>query len=272
VPRPLTKTEHPACRVIPVPPALQQLGFYFGTSGAHAGRALMLDDLRVLLDNAPASATNDWYSHAILLDNVLAKATLHNRDHANRRMRQLYGLDERICLFRNFRRLWRADAASRPVLAVLLAMARDALFRKSAELIVATPVGAAVTADAVQPLLDSVAGGRMGKETLRLACGNVLTSWGQAGYLTNGKPRLRARPAVGPAACAFALFLGWLEGARGTMLFGTRWAQVLGLPADELIVLAGTAARKGFMELLHAGGVIEVRFPGYLNEQEAKLQ
>jgi hypothetical protein len=140
------------------PETLKQLGFYFGTSGAHAGRALMLDDLRILLDTAPASATKDWYAHAILHDNVLGKATLHNRDHASRRLRQLYGLDERICLFRNFRRRWRADTASRPVLTVLLAMARDALLRKSAELIVATPVGAAVTAEAFRPLLDGVAG------------------------------------------------------------------------------------------------------------------
>lgn len=254
------------------PETLKQLGFYFGTSGAHASRALMLDELRVLLEHAPAAAVSDWYSHAIVQDNLLAKATLNNRVKVGRYLRQLYGLDERICLFRNFRRLWRADAPSRPVLAVLLAMARDALFRKSAELIVATPFGAAVTAAAVRPLLDGLVGGRMSKETLRLAADNVLTSWERAGYLTDGKPRLRVRPAVGPAACAFALFLGWLEGARGAMLFGTRWAQMLGLPSDELIVLAGAAARNGFMELLHAGGVIEVRFPGYLNGQEAKLQ
>jgi hypothetical protein len=250
---------------------LEKLGFYFGASGAHAGRALMLDDLAVLLEHAPADAQNAWFSHAILEDNLLAKATVNNRDHANRRMRQLYGLDSRICLYRNFRRLYFSEKASLPMLAVLIAMARDALFRKSAEVIRECAVGSPVDAPVFAKSLDAVAGGRMGKETLRHACGNVLNSWGQAGYLSDGKPRQRQRPEVGAAACAYALFLGWLQGVRGRLLFETEWAKTLDRSADDLIALATAAARRGMLEMLHAGGVIEVRFPGYLTDHELSL-
>lgn len=253
------------------PATLKQLGFYFGASGAHAGRALMLDDLRVLLEHAPADAVNDWYSRAILQDNLLAKATVNNRDHANRRMRQLYALDARVCLFRNFRRLWLADKRSQAVLAVLLAMARDNLFRKSADVIRRAHPGAPVTAESFKAALDAGSAGRMGSETLRLACGNVIHSWTQAGYLTADKQRLRTRPTVGPGACAYALFVGWLQGVRGKLLFSTEWAQMLDRPFEELIELATSASRLGYMALLNAGGVVEARFPGYLTEQEARL-
>ncbi len=251
--------------------SLERLGFYFGTSGAHAGRALMLDDLALLLDRAPDGASNAWFSHAILEDNILAKRTKNNRDHANRRLRQLYGLDAGVCLYRALRALYLADKSALPQLAALMAMARDALFRKSAELIRAMPMGGSVSAENFREALDTVAGGRMGKETLRHACGNVLNSWGQAGYLAEGNPRTRIRTSTSPAAVSLALFLGWLQGDRGRLLFHTDWAKTLDQGIDDLVDLARAASQRGLIQMLHAGGVIEVRFPGYLTQQEQSL-
>jgi len=91
----------------------------------------MLSDLAILLEHAPHDAANDWFSTAIKKDNLLAKSSVSNRFCTNRQMRQLYALDSRICLYRVFRDLYLADKASRQLLAVLLAMARDTLFRKS---------------------------------------------------------------------------------------------------------------------------------------------
>lgn len=253
------------------PSSLGELGFYFGTSGAHAGRALMLADLVVLLEHAPASADNGWFSRAILDDNLLSKASVNNRDHANRRMRQLYALDSNTCLYRVFRNLFLADGSSKAALAVLMAMSRDALFRESSKVILATPIGKSLTAEAFLPVLDAVAAGRMGEKTLRHACGNVFNSWSQAGYLTETKPRQRVKPGIGWSAVAFALFLGWLEGERGRLLFDTQWAKALDKDFDELLRLASIASRQGYLELLNAGGVIEVRFPGYLTPEEEKL-
>ena len=251
--------------------SLEKLGFYYGTSGAHAGRALMLEDIALLLDHAPADAHNPWFSNAILKENLLAKRTMNNRDHANRRLRQLYGLDSRVCLYRAFRQLYLADKASLPQLAVLIAMARDALFRKSAEHIRGLAIGMRVAAEDFRPGLDVVSGGRMSKDTMRLASGNVFTSWIQAGYVSNNDERQRVRADVGVAACAFALFLGWLQGVRGRLLFETEWAKTLDRSVEDLIPLAEAANRRGMLEMLHAGGVIELRFPGYLTEEEQSL-
>lgn len=251
--------------------SLAKLGFYFGASGAHAGRSLMLDDLDVLMEHAPEGASNAWFSNAILKENLLAKSSVNNRDHANRRMRQLYGLDTGICLYRAFRTLYLADKASRPVLAVLMAMARDALFRKSAEVVLQAPLASVVSAESFLKPLDSVSAGRMGSQSLRHACGNVHSSWTQAGFLSATSPRQRTKAPVGWATVAFALFLGWVEGDRGRLLFSTSWARVLDRDVDELIRLASAASRQGHLELLNGGGVIEIRFPGYLTNEEIKL-
>jgi hypothetical protein len=251
--------------------SLAKLGFYFGASGAHAGRSLMLDDLEVLIEHAPEGANNAWFSNAILEENLLAKSSVNNRDHANRRMRQMYGLDSGICLYRAFRTLYLADKASRPMLAVLMAMARDALFRKSAETVLAAPVLTPFSWEAFSQALDAASAGRMGEKTLQHACGNVFNSWNQAGFLSSEKPRRRVKPSVSWAAVVLALFLGWLEGDRGRLLFETRWAKVLDRDTEELLRLAATASRQGHLELLNAGGVIEVRFPGYLTKEELQL-
>ena len=251
--------------------SLSQLGFYFGVSGAHAGRTLMLSDLDVLLEHSPEGANTKWFSNAILKDNLLAKSSVNNRDPVSRGMRQLYALDPNICLYRVFRTLYLADTASRPMLAVLMAMARDALFRKSAEVILAATPALVINTDSFLVALDSVSAGRMGAATLRLACGNVFNSWRQAGFLTNTHLRTRVKPPVGWAAMAFALFLGWLEGDRGRLLFDTIWAKMFDRDIAELLTLATTASRQGHIEFLNAGGVIEVRFPGYLTTEELRL-
>jgi hypothetical protein len=253
------------------PASLTTIGFYQGASGAHAGRALMLEDLEVLMNHAPEGASGAWFSNAILKENLLAKSSINNRDHANRRLRQMYALDSKVCLYRNFRSLFLADSASRPLLAALLAMARDALFRKSADVVLATPISAPLDSTSFRTALDAIAAGRMGDETLQHACRNVFNSWTQAGFLSAGPPRLRVKAPVGWAAVAFALFLGWLEGDRGQLLFGTRWTRVLDRDTAELLRLATTASRQGHLELLNAGGVIEVRFPGYLTNEEMQL-
>jgi len=253
------------------PETLSKLGFYFGSSGAHAGRSLMLDDLVTLLDHVPAMASNKAYTTAIMDANVLAKATVNNRDHAARRMRQLYGLDAGNCLFRNFRRLWDWDLASRPVLALLLAVARDALLRSTENLITRSAPGQVLSRDAFKGELDRFGCGRFSEEVLKHAAANVARTWTEAGYLKGEKEKVRIRPALGTAACAFALFLGWLEGAQGQLLFRTRYAQLLDRPIEELISLATDASRQGMLELLNAGGVVEIRFPGFLTEEEARL-
>lgn len=244
---------------------LERLGFYSGRSGAHAGRSLMLEDLARVLAQVPATARRAQYAYAIIEDNILEKRTLNNRKHTAKRMAQLYGLDADICLFRNFRRLWEVDADARPVLAATLALARDGIFRASAELILTTSPGATLATDDFKRFIDAFASGRMGAQTLRHTTGNVCTSWRQASYLGGWT---RRRPDITPVNLAFSLWLAQLEGHAGENLFHSFWGKMLDRPIDELLELARAASRRGLIHLLQAGSVIEVRFPGYLLPQE----
>jgi hypothetical protein len=70
---------------------------------------------------------------------------------------------------------------------------------------------------------------------------------------------------------AFALFLGYVLGARARVLFETLWAKVLDAGADELIHFATDAKRIGYLNLKASGGVVEVSFSHLLTEDERRL-
>jgi hypothetical protein len=252
--------------------ARAKLGFYFGSSGAHAGRSLMLDDLSVLLRAMPEPMSRSECRTAIIERNLLAKATFNNRDHVNRRMGQLYGLDDSICLFRNFHRLWSMDPASQTMLALLLALARDGLLRATSSLVINASVGAELDRVEFTAALDQHFAGRMSEETLQHAVSNILRTWQATGHVTSTTPGRRQRSVSAcPAAVAFALFLGWLEGSRGESLFRTNQMQVLDRSMADCVELAAAASKRGMLDFLNAGGVMELRFPGYLTPEEEAL-
>jgi hypothetical protein len=232
----------------------------------------MLDDLAILIDAMPKPMSRAACKVAIMDDNLLEKATFNNRDHVNRRMGQLYGLDDSICLFRNFRRLREMDPGSATMLALLLALARDALLRATSELVIKAPFGTEIDRAELAAALDRRFAGRMSANTLRGAVGNLLHTWQLTGHVTSTFPGRRQRSVEsGPAAIAFALFLGWLEGSKGEALFRTSWVQILDRSMADCIGLATVASKRGMLDFLNAGGVMELRFPGYLTPDEEAL-
>jgi hypothetical protein len=143
------------------PDRLQRFGFTFGRSGAHAARTMMLGELQRLLDVSGASATRADYRAAVVDRNVLDKPTTNARRFTFTHLRSLYALEPDVCLFRNFRTLWYSDAYARPVLALQMALTRDALLRHSLSLVLDTAEGqclawaqteALLTADQDHPL------------------------------------------------------------------------------------------------------------------------
>jgi hypothetical protein len=90
----------------------------------------------------------------------------------------------------------------------------------------------------------------------------VASSWDQSGHLHQEKrgSKLRTRAHPTPAATAYALMLGHLQGVRGQALFGTLWARVLDQPTSHLMDLAATASQAGMLEFRNAGGVVEITF------------
>lgn len=247
------------------------LGFRDGTASVHTSRTMMLQELTLVLDKVPATATSDAYVTSIVEDNALGKPTQTTRKRTAQRLVELYGLDPTCPLFRLLRHFWPTDASGRPMLALLTAAARDPVLREVTPFVVSLPVGTAVTTDQVAKDLGEKYPKRFGESTATATAQRLASSWGQAGYLTGKFKKSRSRPAVTPVAATFALLLGYLTGLRGKMLLDTTWTRLLGKTPAEVADLAVEASRQGWMTYKAAGAVVEITFPGLLKPQEERI-
>ena len=251
---------------------LSTLGFRFGMNGPHAARTMMLDDLRVLLAHTPADANRTNYASAIVADNVLGKATKKARELALGHLGTLYGLDASIPIFRAMRRLWALDPAAQPLLALLVSLARDPLLRDSQAFILGLQPGALITRENVEVFLAQSLPDRFSPASLKSFAQNVAGTWTSAGILQGHRRKIRVKPDVRPAVVALGLFLGYLQGRTGQRLFTSEWINVLGSSPGELDAQTNSAFHRGLLVFLNAGGVKEVRFPGYLTPHEEQLR
>jgi hypothetical protein len=55
-------------------------------------------------------------------------------------------------------------------------------------------------------------------------------------------------------------------------LFSSDWMSLVGGSLDEIEALANTASHRGLLVFMNAGGVKEVRFPGYLTPEEERTR
>ncbi|WP_233151582.1 hypothetical protein [Pelomonas sp. KK5] len=251
---------------------LAQLGFRFGINGPHAARTMMLDDLRLLLAHTAETARRTDYAEAIIAGNVLGKATKKARELALRHLGTLYGLDDANPVFRALRRLWHNNAAAQPMLALLAALARDPLLRASEKFMLGLPVGGLVAREDVEAFLERTFPDRFSPSSLKSFAQNVAGTWTAAGVLAGHRRKLRTTPAGTAEATAMALLLGHLQGRSGQRLFNSEWISVLCSSPDELIALTNSASHRGLLVFMNAGGVKEVRFPGYLTPEEERIR
>ena len=251
---------------------LAQLGFRFGTNGPHAARTMMLEDLRLLLSHSSADAKRADYRVAIVADNVLGKATKKARELALRHLGTLYGLDSANPVFLALRRLWSSNPAAQPMLALLVALARDPLLRASQRYVLGLPPGALVVREDFEAFLLESFPDRFSPASLKSFAQNVAGTWTSAGVLVGHRRKLRVAPAATAEAAAMALFLGHLQGRSGQRLFNSEWTATLGGSPDELTALTNSAFQRGLLVFLNAGGVKEVRFPGYLAPEQELLR
>ena len=80
-------------------PALEKFGLKFSNGGAHISRTMMLAELASVLVAVPVGSIVSDYRDAILVRNILAKATDSTRRESLRRLRELYALDESVSIF-----------------------------------------------------------------------------------------------------------------------------------------------------------------------------
>jgi hypothetical protein len=248
----------------------ERVGFRLGDKGTHTSRTIMLDELSVLLRVTSPEAKRAEYRALIVEDNCLGKRTVATRRLSDQRLSELYALDVGVLLFRVMRQLWQADERGRPLLALLLAMARDPLLRLTAPPIIRLRPGEELGRQALTDALSRAVGSRLNESTLDKVVRNAASSWTQSGHLKGRGRKVRQSVTPTAATTAFALLLGYLAGARGAALFETLCAQVLDAPAGELMHLAMDARRLGFLNMSQAGGVIDVAFSRLLAPGERR--
>ena len=243
-------------------------GFRSGKRGTHGSRSIMLGDLYRLLEATRPEASYEEYKRAILEENVLGKKTASTRLWSWKKLRELYGLDPRLAVFRCFRHLWESDSDGRPLLAVLCACARDPILRMSAEVILSAPQGSVVMPQDFSRAIAEAAPDRFSPTNLKAMGNRICSSWTQSGHLTGKKVRRRTHPVVTPETTVYALFLGRLCGARGPLLFSSFWTALLDTPKEELFDLAAAASQRGWIDLKRAGSVVEVGLSKLLTPKE----
>lgn len=257
--------------MITIPESALHFGFDNGPGGPHASRTMMLSELRLLLAACPPSATYAEYRVAILEENCLLKQTATTRLRSLRALRELYGLDRRVLMFRALHDLWDADEGSQPLLACLCANARDPLLRSSADLVLVTAQGEPVTATGLSAAVAEVFPGHYNQATLLKIGRNAASSWEQSGHVVGRQSKMRTYARSGPATAAYALLLGHLCDVRGDLLFETLWARLLDAPASLLYQYALTAHQQGWLEFRRSGDVTEVSFRHLLRQENTSV-
>lgn len=249
---------------------LRDAGFRWGRKGTHTSRTIMLAELEALLAKCRPEAGRGEYRSAILEDNCLSKRTAATRKLSSQRLSELYALDPDVPLFRVMRRCWYVDRDGQPLLALLLALARDPLLRVTASSVLLMRAGEELARQRMSDTLSRAVGSRLNESTLDKVVLRAASSWTQSGHLKGHRRKVRQIVTPTAVTTAFALLLGYLAGTRGAALFETLWTQVLDVPPGELLQLAADARRLGFLDLSQSGGVIEVAFSRLLGPNERR--
>lgn len=243
------------------------------SGGATTSHTIVVPALQRLFAEVGTRASAEEYEKAVLEDNVLGKETAGARGRTWRYLRQLYVLREDSTLFRALRDLWNDDPAGQPLLAGLCALARDPVFRASAEAIFRSEPGDEVTSTDLADVVAKIFAESYSDSTLAKIGRNTFSSWEQTGHLeaVTRRGKVRRRAIYTPATTAFALLLGHLEGLDGPALFDTVWARALDQPRAHLVELAVLASQRSLIDVRHSGGITEVKFTELLRPTEGRL-
>lgn len=250
--------------------AQDAVGFRFGDKGAHTSRTIMIEELSALLRSAPPNAGRSEYRSLIVDHNCLGKRTVSNRKLSDQRLSELYALEPGVLLFRLMRHFWQTDERGRPLLALLLALARDPLLRMTAAPIIRLRPGEELGRQTLTDALNRGTGSRFNDSSLDKVVRNTAASWTQSGHLVGRSRKTRQTVHPTPEVVTYALVLGYLLGARGNSLLDTLWTRVLDTVGDALIYVAMDAKRLGYLDLKISGGVVEFRLDRLFTDEERR--
>jgi hypothetical protein len=232
-------------------------GFRFGHVGTHSSRTMMLEELATVLAIVP-DGKSEAYATAIVEENCLGKQTVATRRHSLQHLRELYGLDPSIPLFRVLSGLWHVDATSGPLLALLSSLARDPLLRATAAVIIDMPEKTEFQRSAVREALADSVQDRLNESTTNKAVRNAASTWSQAGHLEGRTFKFRRLVQPTPSSIAFALYLARVAGFAVKESLTSGWIKVLDCSTSAALELAMSAKRMGLIDLRMAGDIIDL--------------
>lgn len=251
---------------------LSALGFNMGLGGAHISRTMMLEELNILLAHTSRiDAEKKEYLHAIIAENCLGKRSAKTRILTGRYLVDLYSLDYKNIFFRALLYFWNRDTASRPLLALLCAYARDPVLRVTAHHILNISEGTVLARESLEEFIDAQKPGRFSKATLKSTAQNINATWTKSGHLNGRAKKVRGGATPTAASVSYAMFLGYLTGLRGQTLIQSEYGKLLDCPPGKIIELAEEASRKGWIDLKRVGEIIEIGFPKLISQHELEL-
>jgi hypothetical protein len=245
----------------------------FSRSGVLSSRSVMLPELRQLMALASADSDIATLQRLVVDEDALHKPSAANRIKTVGVLRNLYGLNLQLPLYREFTRLCHLSPHDTTVLASSLAFAREPVLRACVDLVLATPVGQPLGREDFEAWVRQHAPGRYSQTMYVSFSHNLYASFFQLGFLGDavGKARIRKRRNVRAASAAYAAFLDWLSGLNGLALLAGPYSLTLEVAKDEHIALLSAAGQQGLMRVAHAGGVLQLDFSAWLRPGESRL-
>jgi hypothetical protein len=225
-----------------------------------ASHTIAVGHLQELLREVPGDAPAEQYRTAVVEENILGRPTQAGRLRTFRHLRELYLFDPAHAPFIALRRLWDVDVDAQPLIAGILAVARDEVFRASWPGISRALPGSVVTSDDLANVIAESYAGSLSAATIGKIGRNTGACWTQTGHLAGRTRKVRTAVAARPAAIAFAAYLGHLDGGRAVHVLDNAWSSLLGLNGVEQLGALRRAHDAGLLDLKVAGHVVEVGF------------
>lgn len=234
---------------------VSEFGLRPSGGGAHQSKTLMYSELNDLLHGG--TTENADFRSKVLDENILGKATASSRESVFRNLSSLYGLATIPPLTKAFFRLVKHGNANHPILALLVALARDPLLRETAIVVVDAPVGASVQWVRFAERFNTLYPGRFSEKMVRSLSQNCSSTWTQTGHL-RGMKKNRMKVHSSSSAAAFAALIATVCGFSGPSILSSAWFRVLDLYPGEALDALRSAESHGLARVRAAGDVVEI--------------
>lgn len=235
---------------------IEAAGLRRAGGGVHQSKTMMLKELSAYL--AVATAENVSPASLIIEQNILGKDTASARKLTLQRLNGLYGIVKPNPVSRALFGLWLLDVEGRPVLALLCALARDALLRDTASAVLPAPLGISVRWPNIAATLEEQHPRRFSQKMLRSLSQNCASSWTQSGHLQGHLKKLRVQAQSTAVAAAYAALLATVCGFGGPALIDSPWLAVLDRAREERLSLLRQAEAQGLVRVRTAGDMLEI--------------